>query len=54
MLTTWIAYYLRLGEFIILGEHSEWERGALLAGAVSISMALPIFIISGLYRAIFR
>jgi FlaA1/EpsC-like NDP-sugar epimerase len=39
---------LRLGEFVAL------SGGALWAVAASIGIALPIFIVSGLYRAIFR
>jgi FlaA1/EpsC-like NDP-sugar epimerase len=48
VLTVWLAYYLRLGEFITL------SRGALWVVGASIGIALPIFILSGLYRAIFR
>lgn len=48
VLTVWLAYYLRLGEFVALSDK------ALLAVAASIGIALPIFIMSGLYRAIFR
>ena len=48
ILTVWLAYYLRLGEFVAL------SGNALLAISVSICLALPIFIASGLYRAIFR
>jgi FlaA1/EpsC-like NDP-sugar epimerase len=48
VLTVWLAYYLRLGEFIPL------SGNALFAIAVSIGLALPIFVVSGLYRAIFR
>lgn len=48
VLTVWLAYYLRLGEFVSLSDN------ALLAVAASISIALPTFIVSGLYRAIFR
>lgn len=44
----WIAYYLRLGEFVPLSGIALWAVGA------SITIALPIFIASGLYRAIFR
>lgn len=52
--TVWFAYYLRLGSFISLVGNSEWTQGAVLAGVASISLALPIFVVSGLYRAIFR
>jgi FlaA1/EpsC-like NDP-sugar epimerase len=48
VLTVWLAYYLRLGEFVALSE------SALMAAGVSVVIALPVFIISGLYRAIFR
>ncbi len=48
VLTLWLAYYLRLGEFVVLSGPTLWAVGA------SISIALPIFIVSGLYRAIFR
>ena len=48
ILTVWFAYYLRLGEFVSL------SGNALVAIGFSIFLALPIFIISGLYRAIFR
>ncbi len=46
--TLWLAYYLRLGEFVALSGAGLW------AVLVSVILALPIFIISGLYRAIFR
>ena len=48
ILTVWLAFYLRLGEFVVL------SGNALAAAFVSVSLGLPIFIISGLYRAIFR
>jgi FlaA1/EpsC-like NDP-sugar epimerase len=48
VLTVWLAYYLRLGEFVILTGNAMWAAG------IAILIALPIFIISGLYRAIFR
>lgn len=48
ILTVWLAYYLRLGYFVPL------SGNALHAVAASIGIALPIFIVSGLYRAIFR
>jgi FlaA1/EpsC-like NDP-sugar epimerase len=46
--TVWLAYYLRLGELVPLSGNALW------AIRVSIGLALPIFIVSGLYRAIFR
>jgi FlaA1/EpsC-like NDP-sugar epimerase len=48
MLTVWLAYYLRLGEFVAL---SGVDSSTVL---VSVGIALPIFVVSGLYRAIFR
>ena len=48
VLATWIAFYLRLGEFVELGGNARW------AVIVSVGVALPIFIKSGFYRAIFR
>ena len=48
VLMVWLAYYLRLGEFVALTGNALWAVGA------SIGIALPIFIVSGLYRAIFR
>lgn len=54
VLTVWLAYYLRLGEFISFAGSSEWAQGAVWAGVASVGIALPIFVVSGLYRAIFR
>lgn len=48
VLTVWLAFYLRLGELVALSGAALW------AVVVSIGLALPIFIVSGLYRAIFR
>ncbi len=48
VLTVWLAFYLRLGEFVAL------TGNGLIAAFASIALALPIFIVSGLYRAIFR
>jgi FlaA1/EpsC-like NDP-sugar epimerase len=48
VLTVWLAFYLRLGEFVPLSGTALWAVGA------SVGIALPIFIVSGLYRAIFR
>jgi FlaA1/EpsC-like NDP-sugar epimerase len=48
VLTVWLAFYLRLGEFVTLSGTALWAVGA------SVGIALPIFIVSGLYRAIFR
>ena len=48
VLTVWLAFYLRLGEFVSLSGNAFW------AVALSVAIALPIFTISGLYRTIFR
>jgi FlaA1/EpsC-like NDP-sugar epimerase len=48
VLTVWVAYYLRLGEWVWL-RNTQWL--SLLA---SLLFALPLFIMFGLYRAIFR
>ena len=48
VLTVWLAYYLRLGEFIAL------SGNAMLTTGLSMAIALPVFIVMGLYRAIFR
>ncbi len=54
VLTVWLAYYLRLGEFIGFTRHAQWGMGAGWAAIVSVLLAIPMFIVSGLYRAIFR
>lgn len=54
VLTVWLAYYLRLGEFVSLSGSDWLAVGARRAAGISIALALPIFIVSGLYRAIFR
>lgn len=48
VLTVWLAFYLRLGEFISLSGPPIW------AVVASLAFALPLFIVFGLYRAIFR
>jgi FlaA1/EpsC-like NDP-sugar epimerase len=48
VLSVWLAYYLRLGHFMPLGLEMAWPVVA------SVAIALPLFITSGLYRAIFR
>jgi FlaA1/EpsC-like NDP-sugar epimerase len=48
IITVWLAYYLRLGQFVSL-------RGAPTIGVIiSVLLALPIFVIAGLYRQVFR
>ncbi|MFL2667630.1 MAG: polysaccharide biosynthesis protein [Burkholderiales bacterium] len=48
ILTVWLAFYLRLGELVML------SGNALTAAFMAVGIGLPIFITSGLYRAIFR
>ncbi|WP_297472286.1 nucleoside-diphosphate sugar epimerase/dehydratase [Ferrovum sp.] len=48
VLTVWLAYYLRLGEWVFLSGPPLW------AAITSVALALPVFIAFGLYRAIFR
>lgn len=47
-LAVWIAFYLRLDQWIAL-RGVQW-----FAILISCGLAIPIFIVSGLYRAIFR
>lgn len=47
-LTTWIAFYLRLGYFVSLAGRPS------VAVALSIVLALPAFYVAGLYRVAFR
>lgn len=51
VLTVWFAFWLRLDEWVRWG-HPQWrpEWATLLA----IVLALPIYIVSGFYRAVFR
>ncbi|MFJ2995304.1 polysaccharide biosynthesis protein [Pandoraea sp. NPDC087047] len=48
VLAAWLAFFLRLGTFIALRD------SALFAALASIVFALPVFVSSGLYAAIFR
>jgi FlaA1/EpsC-like NDP-sugar epimerase len=54
VLSVWLAYYLRLGELIGFSWNTQWGIGASWATVISAILAIPIFIVSGLYRAIFR
>lgn len=54
VLTVWLAYYLRLGEFVSFSWDPQWGLGAATAAFGAVTLALPLFVISGLYRAIFR
>ncbi len=48
VLCTWLAFYLRLEKFITINDIT------LLAALLSVFLAIPIFWLLGLYRAIFR
>lgn len=48
ILSVWLAFYLRSGSFTTLSGPVIWPV------VTSILLALPIFIVTGLYRAIFR
>ena len=52
--TAWLAFFLRLGVPISFLEHGRWESGLVFATIASIIIAIPIFINTGFYRAIFR
>ena len=52
VLSVWLAFYLRLGEWLPLAGGSFWRPTFAIFGALA--FALPVFILSGLYRAIFR
>jgi FlaA1/EpsC-like NDP-sugar epimerase len=53
-LTVWLAFYLRLGELTSFTGRSDLANGLLWASLASMGLAAPLFIVSGLYRAIFR
>ena len=48
ILTVWISFYLRLGEFLPL------QNSIIIPSFLSIFFAIPVFYFSGLYRTIFR
>lgn len=52
VLSVWLAYYLRLGEWVKLSGEEFWKPQWAVLG--SLALALPLFVISGFYRAIFR
>jgi FlaA1/EpsC-like NDP-sugar epimerase len=52
VLTVSIAFYLRLGEWVPISDNTIWMP--IVAVAVSLFISIPIFIVSGFYRAIFR
>lgn len=52
LLSVWASFYLRLGAFQIFSDASTIP--VLITSATSVALAIPIFVMSGLYRAIFR
>lgn len=52
VLATSLAFYLRVGIWVPLFSHNEWLP--VLAIQISIALALPIFIVYGLYKEVFR
>jgi FlaA1/EpsC-like NDP-sugar epimerase len=52
LLSVWASFYLRLGEFLAFSDVKS--APVLITSVVSVAIAVPIFILSGLYRAIFR
>jgi len=52
VLTVLLSFYLRTGKWIALTGESEWDP--IPAALASLILALPIFSVFGLYRAIFR
>ena len=48
ILSVWLAFYLRLDQFI------QIKGPPLTAAVASVSLALPLFWLLGLYRTIFR
>ncbi|WP_126446622.1 polysaccharide biosynthesis protein [Sulfuricystis multivorans] len=52
VLTVWLAFYLRLDEWVRFFGDDQWRPQWAALGALV--LALPIFVVTGLYRAIFR
>ena len=52
LISVWASFYLRLGEFLTFSNLTTLP--VLLTSAASVFLAIPIFVLSGLYRAIFR
>ena len=48
VISVWIAFFLRLGVVV-----SVWNE-AFVAAITSVAIALPLFVVSGLYRMVFR
>ena len=52
LLSVWASFYLRLGEFQAFSDVTS--APVLITSVASVTLAIPIFAVSGLYRAIFR
>ena len=52
LLSVWASFYLRLGEYLIFSD--AVTTPVLITCATSVALAIPIFVLSGMYRAIFR
>jgi len=52
ILTAWLAFYLRLGEWVSFANSAFWKPQIAVIG--SLILALPLFLITGLYKSIFR
>jgi FlaA1/EpsC-like NDP-sugar epimerase len=52
LLSVWASFYLRLGEFQAFSIVSSAQ--VLITSVASVALAVPIFVVSGLYLAIFR
>lgn len=52
VLSVWLAFYLRLGEFVNLSGTAQWEP--MKAVIVSVTLVLPIFYVGGIYQSILR
>jgi FlaA1/EpsC-like NDP-sugar epimerase len=52
LLSVWMSFYLRMGEFVVFSNTTIIP--VLITSAASMVLAIPIFVVSGLYRAIFR
>ena len=52
LFSVWVSFYLRLGEFQACSIVSS--APVLITSVASVALGVPIFVMSGLYRAIFR
>ena len=52
IMTIWLAYFLRLDQWVRMVGDPIWR--ADIAAAISIGLAIPLFITHGFYRVIFR